>query len=88
MCSAYTNVLSVCYRTSLAQYITHPISATQDMFWAFVAYVNAGFFFAVFWASTVYMSFYHWVMDGLRREGGWVGGKWCGNKFMECRAWD
>ncbi|KAH3951361.1 hypothetical protein HBH98_100210 [Parastagonospora nodorum] len=63
--SAYTNVKTACCPTSATNALLQPISA---LFWGSVAYVNAGIFFAVFWASTVYMPFHYWLMEG------WAGG--------------
>jgi hypothetical protein len=47
------------------------------------AYVNAGLFFAVLWVSLWMGEDVHYaVLDWGKRRGV------CGNKFMECRAWD
>ncbi|KAH4898223.1 hypothetical protein HBI26_090190 [Parastagonospora nodorum] len=67
--SAYTNVKTACCPTSATNALLQPISA---LFWGSVAYVNAGIFFAVFWASTVYTPFHYWLMEG------WAGGSGVG----------
>jgi hypothetical protein len=63
----------------IAQNACSPIS---DLVWSFMCYVKAGLFFAVFWASTVYTPLHYCVLDMVRNEA------MCGNKFMNCRAWD
>jgi hypothetical protein len=62
----------------------HPFATMQS----FLAYVNSGLYFTIFWLSTVYTPFHYWVMDTLKGKGAESIGKMCGNKFMECRPWD
>jgi hypothetical protein len=59
------------------------VHASMDMLRVFVAYVNAGVFFAVVWISRAMGEGVHYaVLDWGKGRGV------CGNKFMKCRAWD
>jgi hypothetical protein len=77
-----TNVRNAFYQTS-AFICTTLVNSIRDFVTAFVAYVNAGLFFAVVWVSLWMGEDVHYaVLDWGKRKGV------CGNKFMECRTWD
>ena len=70
---------ALCLTKSASSFLT---SMVLKVVWRFVELINAGIFFAVFWASSVWAPLHYWVMDGAKAE--WA----CGNKFRWCRAWD
>jgi hypothetical protein len=96
----FSNVQNVSCQTDLlpSQIVMEIWDMVEVMHWSFcyrfatiqpfMAYVNSGLYFAIFWLSTISTPFHYWVMDTLKGKGAESLVKMCGNKFMECRPWD